>query len=335
MKTIKAGIAGFGRIAGVHADAWRSVTGAELIAVCDDSAGAREKATSQGLRAYESVEDMLDAEELDAISICTPPNSHEAAAIAALEQGVGVLCEKPLTTSQTATVRVIERAQECQTPLQMATKFRHVPEIQFAKTAIEAGEIGDPLTFHIEFAGAVEMINRWNSVPSISGGGVIIDNGSHALDLVNFVFGSLKKVQAVPIKSIQRLPVEDQAMLLVEAGRGIFGEIVLSWSLSSSSDTYLSIRGSKGSIALGWKGAYLQKDGKEAVKISNGYDKNYCMKLVTRKAIPILLAKLKFQNCPTGRKNMVGQEATVLARVVLHDDPFLFYIRAYDRTCQH
>ena len=278
MKNIKVGIAGFGRIAAVHAEGWRSVPGVALTAICDESPAAREKAAAQGLRTYCSAEEMLEEEDLDAISICTPPSSHASQAIQALSLGVAVLCEKPLTPSLSTTALVIEAAQTPGTVLQMATKFRHVPEVQFARQAIAEGEIGDPLTFHVEFAGAVEMINRWNSVPSISGGGVIIDNGSHALDLVRFVFGGVNKVQAVPIQPVQRLPVEDQAMLLVEAGKagagkGVFGEIMLSWSLSSTSDSYMRILGSRGDISLGWKGAYLHKDGGEPTKLSSGYDK--------------------------------------------------------------
>ena len=274
MKDLKVGIVGFGRIAAVHADAWRSVDGVNLVSICDESASAREKAAAQGLRTYHSLDSMLEGEQLDAVSICTPPVSHASQATQSLNYGVNVLCEKPLTASLANTAEVLECAEGLGLALQMATKFRHVPEIKLAKQLIELGEIGDPLTFHIEFAAAVDMSTRWNSNPAISGGGVIIDDGSHALDLVHFIFGSLDKVQVLPIKAVQNLPVEDQAMLLVSAGKRVYGEIMLSWSLSSSSDTYLSICGKKGSINLGWKGAFLEKEGKEAVKFSSGFDKN-------------------------------------------------------------
>ncbi len=273
MKDLKVGIVGFGRIAAVHADAWRSVAGVDLISICDESTSARDKAAAQGLRTYDSLDSMLDGEELQAVSICTPPVSHASHAIQALNNGVNVLCEEPLTAALATTADVLECAEELGLVLQLATKFRHVPEIKLAKQLIELGEIGDPLTFHIEFASAVDMSTRWNANSAISGGGVIIDKGSDALDLVNFVFGSLDKVQVLPIKAVQNLPVEDQVMLLVSAGKRVFGEIMLSWSLSSSSDTYLSICGKKGTINLGWKGAFLEKEGKEAVELSNGFDK--------------------------------------------------------------
>ena len=274
MKDLKVGIVGFGRIAAVQADAWRSVGGVNLISICDESVSARERAAGRGLRTYDSLDSMLDGEELDAISICTPTVSHASQAIQALNNGVNVLCETPLTAALATTANVLECAEGLGLAFQLATKFRHVPEIKLAKQLIELGEIGDPLTFHIEFAGPVDMSTRWNANPAISGGGVIIDNGSNALDLVNFVFGSLDKVQVLPIKAVQNLPVEDQAMLLVSAGKRVYGEVMLSWSLSSSSDNYLSICGKKGSINLGWKGAFLEKEGKEAVKLSSGYDKN-------------------------------------------------------------
>ena len=273
MKDLKVGIVGFGRIAAIHTDAWLSVSGVNLVSICDESASARDRAAAKGLQTYDSLSSMLEGEELDAVSICTPPVSHASQAIQALNYGVHVLCEKPLTESLATTADVLECAEGLGLAFQMATKFRHAPEVKLAKQLIELGEIGDPLTFHIEFASAVDMSTRWNANPAISGGGVIIDCGSHALDLVNFVFGSLDKVQVLPIKAVQNLPVEDQAMLLVSAGKRVFGEIMLSWSLSSSSDTYLSICGKKGTINLGWKGAFLEKEGKEAVKLSHGYDK--------------------------------------------------------------
>lgn len=273
MQNLKVGIVGFGRIAGVHADAWRAVSGVELVSVCDESFQSRERAAEQGLRGYDNLEAMIEREGLDAVSICTPPSVHAAQTIAAMQYGVNVLCEKPLTPNSSSTRKVLLAAEESGAILQMATKFRHVPAIQFAKTLMEEGEIGDIETFHVEFAGAVDMINRWNSVRSIAGGGVIIDNGSHALDLLNYLFSDLKRVQSLEIQPLQKLEVEDQAMLLVETGAGVVGDVMLSWSQPSQGDTYLSIHGSKGDISIGWKGAYLQMKGKEAVKIANGFDK--------------------------------------------------------------
>ena len=258
MQNLKVGIVGFGRIAGVHADAWRAVSGVELVSVCDESFQSRERAAEQGLRGYDNLEAMIEREGLDAVSICTPPSVHAAQTIAAMQYGVNVLCEKPLTPNSSSTRNVLHAAQDAGVILQMATKFRHVPAIQFAKTLMEEGEIGDIETFHIEFVGAVDMINRWNSVRSIAGGGVIMDNGSHALDLLNYLFSDLKRVQSLDIQPIQKLEVEDQAMLLVETGAGVVGDVMLSWSQPSQGDTYLSIHGSKGDISIGWKGAYLQ-----------------------------------------------------------------------------
>lgn len=275
MKDLKVGIVGFGRIAAVHADAWKSVSGVELVSVCDSSVQSLERAGERGLRGYNNLEEMIEREGLDAVSICTPPDSHASQALTAMEYGVNVLCEKPLTPKAASTRQVLEAAQESGVHLQMATKFRHVPAIQFAKSLMEEGEIGDIEEFQIEFAGAVDMINRWNSTPSISGGGVIIDNGSHALDLINYLFGGLKRVQALHIQPIQQLPVEDQAMLLVETATGVVGDVMLSWSVPSQSDTYLRIQGSKGDISIGWKAAFVQMKGKKEVKIANGsFDKN-------------------------------------------------------------
>ncbi|MFN7920583.1 MAG: Gfo/Idh/MocA family oxidoreductase [Bryobacteraceae bacterium] len=274
VNSFKVAIAGLGRIGGVHLDAWRRVPGVEVVAVCDDDSDAQKRAASASLPCYATLPEMLRGGSIDAVSLCTPPAMHLPMAARAMEQGVHVLCEKPLAVNPAAAERLTRISRTTGAKLQMATKFRHVPEINQARQMIREGGIGEVVSAAIEFAGAVDMTQRWNSSLRIAGGGVIMDNGSHALDLLQFLFGPIERVHAARLHPLQKLEVEDQAIVLAETASGVVGEVTLTWSMQPASDTYLTVRGSKGSIAIGWKSSFVRKNGEPPVQIANGYDKN-------------------------------------------------------------
>lgn len=274
MKKIRVGIVGYGRIAMTHADAWRNTPDAELVAAADSSGEARRKASEAGLQVYESVEEMIAGAKVDAISVCTPPSTHLKISVAALERGVSVLCEKPSTVDAPTTERLMEVVRKSRAVFQMATKFRHVPEIRTARELIANGDIGDVMHFQIEFAGKADMSQRWNSNPALSGGGVIIDNGSHALDLVEFLFGSPASVHTHQLSPSNLLYVEDNARLDVNTTGGTRGEIILSWKAQPASDFYITVHGTQGTIAIGWKASFFSWINAAPVQIGSGYDKN-------------------------------------------------------------
>lgn len=264
---------GFGRIADTHLEAWQANEGVRVTSVVDNSPLARERARHLGLRAYDTVDEILKNESLDAVSICSPPAFHTSQAIRLMQSGVAVLCEKPLATDLASAQELVDGAAESGAVFQLATKFRHVPDIRKARDLIRHGIIGEPLTFHVEFCGAVDMSNRWNSQSELSGGGVLIDNGCHAVDTVRFLLSGIVKIQGVPLRPVQRLDVEDSAMMLATTECGATGKITLSWSMKSWSDYYISIQGTRGMIQIGWKKSYLHVEGEAPVEIGAGYSK--------------------------------------------------------------
>lgn len=270
----KVGIIGLGRIGAVHVEAWEALGGAKVVAACDSSAEARAGAVKKGMAAFSSPAAMLESMEIDAVGICAPPNQHQPLAEICFDKGVPVLCEKPLAADGASATALVESAHKHRARFQLATKFRHVPDLQYAKELINQGAIGDVLTFRIEFSGPVDMSQRWNSEPSMSGGGVLIDNGSHALDLARFMFSPIDSVMAVNLKPVQKLKVEDSALLLVSTECGVTGKIMLSWSMKPEGQDYVVIQGSKGQLTVGWKESFLRVDGQAPQKIGNGYDKN-------------------------------------------------------------
>jgi len=270
---MRIGIIGVGRAGQVHLEAWRSVSGATVTAVSDTSSAVRRRARETGLSAYAEPLEMIARAPLDAVSICAPPAYHAPIAIASLERGLHVLCEKPLASSGRAALRMLQTAATQQRHLLLATKFRHVPDLAIARELIGAGEIGEPVAFEIDFSSMVDMSGRWNSRRPIAGGGVIIDNGCHAFDIVTYLFGTVARVHATRLKPVQDIGVEDSATILVAAGEGLIGRIDLSWSLATGRETYVTVYGSRGTIEVGWRGSRLRAAGRPPREIGPGYDK--------------------------------------------------------------
>src|SRR5574340_1197888 len=130
---MRIGIIGIGRAGKVHLDAWQLVPGAQVAAVYDPSAAARQEAMSAGLQAYGEIEELLDEELLDAVSICAPPADHADLADECFKRGLHVLCEKPLALNTQEAMWMLRMAAAKRCHLLLATKFRHVPEVVMAR----------------------------------------------------------------------------------------------------------------------------------------------------------------------------------------------------------
>ncbi len=156
----------------------------------------------------------------------------------------------------------------------MASKFRYVQDIRKAKELADSGLIGEVILIENAFTSRIDMKGRWNCDPAISGGGVLIDNGTHAVDILRYMLGSLCDIQVVEALRIQDLPVEDTVRIFVRSRKGVIGTSDLSWSMSKETDTYVQIYGSEGTILVGWKSSrYHRFDSDEWRTFGNGYNK--------------------------------------------------------------
>jgi len=254
-------------------EAWRLVPSVEVVAACDPSPVALAGAADAGVRGYAELEEMLASEQLDAVTIATPPAEHAGVAMACFRAGLHVLCEKPLALNRREALTILRAAARKRRHLLLATKFRHVPEVMRARELIRAGAIGEPLAFEVSFCAPVDMSKRWNGQRQLSGGGVLIDNGCHAIDLVAFLLGAVTRVHATPLKPLQQLAVEDSVTIQMEAGAGIIGRADVSWSLSIGRDSYLVVYGSRGTVELGWNVSRFKRAGHSWRAIGGSYDK--------------------------------------------------------------
>lgn len=220
VETIGIGIIGAGGIAAAHADAYRRCKRAELVAVTDASpqaaAAAAEKYSMESL----NLEAFLANPRIEAVSICTPPSSHGELAMAALQAGKHVLLEKPVTVSLDEADRLIAVARAAGSLKAMvAHSHRFWPANQKAKELLDGGAIGDVIMVRDDILSQMRVEPGrlpWRSKREVAGGGVVMDNGVHALDRLRYWLG--RPIAAVSGRMWSVIPgsdVEDEALALL------------------------------------------------------------------------------------------------------------------------
>lgn len=266
---------GAGAIAQTYAQAFRASHKAELVGVADvrgEAAAAIAKMLD--CPSFESYQEMADEVEFDAVIVCTPPLTHPDICTWFLERGTHVLCEKPLAIDSKSAREMLACAKREGVTLTMASKFRYVEDVIRAKSIVTSGILGEIMLFENTFAGHVDMSGRWNSNPKLSGGGVLIDNGTHSLDIMRYFLGPVAELQVVEGKRVQNLPVEDTVRVFVRTASNVMGSIDLSWSMNKEQPTYLNIYGSHGTILVGWKESkYRRSSDDEWIVFGKGYNK--------------------------------------------------------------
>ena len=272
---IRFGIVGAGGIADSYLAAFQTVKNASLTAIADVQPDvAKKKADIAGCASFLSHKEMLESGLVDAVIVSTPPSTHEAICVDFLEHHIAVLCEKPVSLSGKSARLIRRKAQENKTPFTMASKFRYVEDVVRARNIVASGILGEIILFENTFMSFVNMASRWNSNSELSGGGVLIDNGTHSIDIMRYFLGPLCSIHVVAGIKLQKLAVEDTVHATIRADSGATGRIDLSWSINKQCDDYIAIYGSKGTLRVGWKGSYYRQDGNPAwVQFGQGYNK--------------------------------------------------------------
>src|ERR1700736_6057629 len=266
---------GAGSIAQAYLNAFEASETSELVAVVDTNLEAAVRAADRfGCRVFDSHTSLLRTHRFDAALIFTPPPPHAPIALDLLRCGIHVLCEKPFAVDVASARRMLHVAQRFGVKVTMASKFRYVGDVIQAQAFIDAGLLGDVLTFENSFTSSVPMAGRWHANPAMSGGGVIIDNGTHSVDILRYLCGPVTAVAAYEGARVQALPVEDTAHLVARTNRGVLGSIDLSWSCNQETDSYLRISGTKGSLTLGWaRSKFRHGDAHGWISFGSGYSK--------------------------------------------------------------
>lgn len=272
---VRLALIGAGSIGSTHAQAATRSPLIRLSAVCDPDANAGAAlASAAGARWYPSAIALFDREELDGVIIATPPDTHRELTEYAANRGIHVLCEKPLAPDSHSARAMLAAARKNGIVLSMASKFRFVEDVRTARALVDCGELGDILLLENAFTSCIDMKPRWNSDPSRAGGGVIIDNGTHAADVVRYLLGPVRQVRALELRRYQNLAVEDTATLMLQTGSDTLASSDLSWSVDKALPHFLRVYGSQATLEIGWSQTRLRRKGeREWSTVGTGYSK--------------------------------------------------------------
>ncbi len=272
---LKVGLIGAGAIAQTYCQALQQSSDVEVVGVADvNQEAAQALAVPLDCPSFSCYQEMANQTNCELAIVCTPPATHPDICIWLANRQIHVLCEKPLATNVADARAMLDAASQAGVYLTMASKFRYVEDVVRAKSIVASGILGDILLFENSFTLRVEMDARWNSKPDISGGGVLIDNGTHSVDIMRYFLGPLADVQVIEGKRHQGLQVEDTVRVFVRTPACVIGSIDLSWSMNKELPYYISIFGSGGTLLVGWKESkYRRRSDQDWTSFGNGYDK--------------------------------------------------------------
>ena len=192
---MRVGVIGPALIGGVHIPRWQAIEDATLVAGCDlDSDLAERIGREQGIRTYTNAESMLDAEELDAISICAPAKTHFPLTKLAADRGMHVLCEKPMASNVEDCRRMIAVCRERGVTLMIGHTKRYVPMLTRLRELID-GELGSADYVLHQYPDPGKSPRDW-SWDDDNGGGPLLDNWVHATDVLCYLLGDVERVYA-------------------------------------------------------------------------------------------------------------------------------------------
>ena len=276
MKKLKFGLIGAGGIAQAYAQAFAASKSCNLVAVADvRHESAQALAEIVGGKSYGDYKMLAETEtKLDAVIISTPPATHAEIACYFLDRKIPVLCEKPLCLSIAEAQKMIAAAERSEVLFTMASKFRYSDDVIRAKGIVASGMLGEVVQFENAFTAKVDMSKRWNSQKEVSGGGVLIDNGTHSVDIIRYFLGAIESVLAVDAGATQNLSVDENVKMFAKTRNGVTASVDLTWGINKELPYFLSIYGTNGTLHVGWRESkYKLNSSPDWTIFGKGYDK--------------------------------------------------------------
>ena len=274
MTKLKFGLVGAGGIAQAYAQAFNESKCCDLVAVADvRPEAATALAEIVGGKAYNDYKQFTEV-ELDAVIVATPPSTHPEISCYFMEGGTPVLCEKPLCLSVAEAEKMIATAAANNVLFTMASKFRYCEDVVKAKGILASGMLGDVLQFENAFTAKVDMSQRWNSNAEFSGGGVLIDNGTHSVDIIRYFLGGIDSVLVVDAGGTQGLSVDENVKMFAKTKDDVTASVDLTWGINKELPYFISIYGSAGTLHIGWRESkYKVNSNADWTVFGKGYDK--------------------------------------------------------------
>jgi UDP-N-acetyl-2-amino-2-deoxyglucuronate dehydrogenase len=249
---LRTAVVGCGLVGWTHAEALRSTAGSDLVAVCDPVNERAELFGRQfGARPYTDVETMLHDERVQMVSVCTPHPSHADVVVLAARFGAHALVEKPLAPDLDGCDRAIAACSRAGVKLGVISQRRLYRPVMRMKEAIDAGKIGEPVLATLSVLGWRDQSYyesaSWRGTWEGEGGGVLINQTPHQLDLLQWFMGPIEELYGCwDNLNHPYIPVEDTAVAVLRFRSGGLGNLVVSNSQKPGLYGRLHVHGSNG-----------------------------------------------------------------------------------------
>ena len=263
-KNLRIGIIGCGRVAVMHLVSLTLLPETDIVACCDIKKDrAKETAEKYGAKAYTSYEEMFEKEQLDAVHICLPHYLHSKVACYAFEKGVHVLTEKPMDVNLASAEEAVKTAKAKNVLFGVIFQCRYNNAAQLVKNAVDGGKLGKIISARStltwtrpdEYYAESDWKGTWDK----EGGGVVIDQAIHSIDLVNWLVNS--DVASISCSMANRghkiVDVEDSAEGLITYKNGVKYGFYCMNNYGCDEPIEIRLYCEKGKVVFGYDDAYI------------------------------------------------------------------------------
>ncbi|NLI84337.1 MAG: Gfo/Idh/MocA family oxidoreductase [Propionibacterium sp.] len=250
--TIKTAVLGCGKVGHFHAKCYQSLDGSEFVGAVGTRPGRGAAFGAEyGVPGFDSLAELVDRTGAQAVSICTPHPNHESYAVEAARLGLHIAIEKPLASTLADCDAIIAAAQQSRVIGTTICQRRFYHPAMRIKQAIDAGKLGHPILGTVNMLGWRDMAyyrsDPWRGTWAGEGGGVLVNQAPHQLDLLLWYMGEVDEVVGCwDTLNHPDLEVDDTAMALIRFRSGALGNIVVSNSQNPALFGNVRVHGSNG-----------------------------------------------------------------------------------------
>lgn len=253
--TIHVGLIGGGNITETHARAARAVPGVSVAVIHGTNADKVDRLCREyGGRAYQDFEAFLAHRPMDMVMIGSPSGLHATQGIAAAQRGLHVLTEKPIDVTTKRADALIEAAKQSGVKLGVIFQDRMKPDIQKVKQWIDQGLLGKPLLAdaRVKWYRPPEYYadSKWRGNLALDGGGALMNQGVHTVDLLLWLLGDVIRIQARTATALHAIEAEDTSVAILEFAGGALCTLQATTAAYPGYPRRLEITGSRGTVIL-------------------------------------------------------------------------------------
>jgi predicted dehydrogenase len=253
--TTHVGLIGGGNITETHARAARAIPGVEIAAIYGTNAEkAARLCKENGGTPFVDLEEFLAHRPMNFVVIGSPSGLHAEQGIAAARCGLHVLTEKPIDITTERADALISECAKAGVKLGVIFQDRSKPGIHRLKTFLESGSLGKPILIdaRVKWYRPPEYYgnSRWRGTLALDGGGPLINQGVHTVDLILWLLGDVVSVQAQMKTALHAIESEDTLVALLEFRSGALGTLIAATSAYPGYPRRVEITGSEGTVIL-------------------------------------------------------------------------------------